>query len=121
MFDQVTEIDFPQPSHLDNKRGKLIKINRMFSSVSKSSLSLMKHKAGIMRDPTWYHARNLSDHAPIFWVIDACTPKPAKFLRIEPEWVRHSAYKPHSVRLCACVHWEGLSLNERSITLKEFM
>ena len=120
LFDQLIEVDFPIPSHINSASLSLSRINRMFVSLPRSAVSLVKFSAGIRRDPAWYEAKRLSDHAPIFMHLSVFAPKPRQQLRLKPQWCKDPAFKQRLDALCAAVNWEALTLDEQSITLKEF-
>ena len=66
IFDQCTEIKFPQPNHFCSATNSLNKLTRIFVFVSRSVLPMLAHQAGVVNDPIFYHAKTLSDHAPSF-------------------------------------------------------
>jgi len=85
VFDAVTEIKCPLPSHVCIADLTMNKIDRVFSSLPKSSLNLLKHDTGVIKDPVYWYSKFLSDHAPCFWKIHFRAPTPSTDQKIKPE------------------------------------
>jgi len=120
IFDDFTEIVFPHPNHFCSANCTLNKLTRLFVLVSRSVLPLLMHQSGIIRDPIYFDAHKLSDHAPSFWSVSILQRPRNHVQRISPVWCSHPAYKKRMEALCSAAKLDNLPVKERSILIKEF-
>ena len=121
VFDQLTEIHTPMPTHFYFQQSFLNKIDRIFTSVPRSALVLFVSTAGVIKDPTFWFGRSLSDHAPIFWSLSAPSSCAGVSNRIRPEWAEHPRYKERLQALCNAANISNVPLANRRALIVDFM
>ena len=121
MFDMMVEIKFPLPNHFCSANNTLNKLTRMFLFVGRSVLPLLAHQAGVLKDPIFFHARGLSDHAPSFWKFSTRLKPKGKVQCLQHQWCRHPAYRKRMDDLCHATNLSSLPVESRSVLLKTFI
>jgi hypothetical protein len=122
LLDTLTEIRFAQPNHFYSATNTLNKLTRIFVSVGRSALPLLRHQAGVVNDPMHYDTNRLSDHAPTFWRFSNLSKGRGTNARpIKHAWCTHPAFKERFELLCEVGELDSLPMNERSVLLKEFI
>ena len=68
----------------------------------------------------WFESKRVTGHWQVSVCIGSNKKKPPQQQRVRAEWCRHPAYQARLDALCKFVRWDALSLDEQSLTLKEF-
>ena len=89
MFDKLVEVCTSSPTHFSSAQLYLNKLDRIFTSVPRTSLCLFQQNSGTVIDPVEWVVKGLSDHAPVFWEVSECISKPQALQRVRPEWCEH--------------------------------
>ena len=92
VFDKLTEISTAAPTHYYPPQTDLNQIDRIFTSVPRSSINLFQNNSGVVKDPVHWFTLELSDHSPVFWCAKVRTSKPQSDQRIRPEWCCHPVF-----------------------------
>ena len=121
IFDSLTEIKCALPSHVNIADLSLNRIDRVFSSLPRSSLLLLSHQTGVLKDPTYWYSKRWSDHAPNFWSVSVRSTVGAGEQRLKPEWCNSCAFQNKFSALCEKAALDKMCVPERSIAIKEFM
>lgn len=93
----------------------------MFVFTGRSVLPLLAHQAEVVRDPIYFHARGLSDHAPSFWKFSTRLKSKGRIQCLQHNWCRHPAYRKRMDALCNATDLSRLPVDSRSILLKSFI
>ena len=121
IFDSMVEIKFPLPNHFCSANCTLNKLTRLFLFVGRSVLPLLAHQAGVVKDPIYFHAKRLSDHAPSFWKFSTRLKARGRKQCLQHHWCRHPAYRKRMDDLCQATNLSVLPVESRSILLKTFI
>ena len=121
IFDELVEVKSSAPNHFCKNDLSLARLNRVFSSIPRSALNLFKHRAGVIRDPLYWDALGISDHAPVFWEVSPRPSIPQGQQRIKKEWCRHPQFKKSLDALVALGDLESMPIGDRSAEYKELM
>ena len=91
-FDKLVEVCTSSPTHSSSAQLYLNKLDRIFTSVPRTSLCLFQQKSGTVKDPVEWFVKGLSDHAPVYWEGSECISKPQAVQRVRPEWCEHPVF-----------------------------
>lgn len=97
IFDSLTEVWSPPPTHYCAPQLFLNQIERTFTSAPRSSFCLFKQRSGVNKSPIDLYVQGLSDHAPVLWSVNVCNSVPQDQQRLLPEFCHHHVFCLSSV------------------------
>ena len=121
LFKCMTEIRSNLPTHYSHQGLYLNTIDRVFTSAPRSILAITCNKSGVIKDPSNWFGRELSDHAPIFWTVSAPKIRKRENMRLRPEWCAHPRYRQRLQALCDAAKINEVPLVDRRGLLLDYM
>jgi len=121
IFKELTEVKFTLPTHLVSTDLTLNRIDRIFTTAPRSALAILAHSAGVIKDPVHWHAKGLSDHAPICWVCSIPQPRDNTDFKLKKEWCSHPKCRARVEALWAVADTGTLGTSSKRWLLFEIM
>ena len=121
IFENLIEIVSPMPTRFSQSDLTLTRIDRGFTNIPRSAMPEMKHIPGVDKDPIYWHANGISDHAPTFYIIQCRRSLPTEEQPLKAEWTKHPAYKEHFDLLHNKAELDEFPIAKQSELFKEMM
>ena len=113
IFSQLTEIDTDVHTHITTGTLTTDTLDRMFTSLPKSSGNHLDQSAAVLNSPMHFLAKRISDHAPLIWTISQKKPASKGSFSARPEWIKHLVFLENATLMADAVNFDTLSLEHQ--------